>query len=292
MPDADELQAVPQTAKAGRTERRDRAEPGAADGAAVDAANAAPAARGKRIREVPAVRRATSILELLARSRGGLTLSKLARDLEIIPSTCLHILRELMAAHLVAFEPKGKTYRLGLGLLALSKGLRTHDAFIITAEQHIERFAQEHGISVSAQERDESDAVIVATATAGEGLEAPLGRRVALLSAAGGKLFAGHVDWTRAQMLEQFERVPWQNPPDLDDWLEDVEVARQRGYAIDSGTFRLGVTSIAASVPDRNGLVNRVISINVVTAQVDAQRLSALVRALKATATDIAEALP
>lgn len=247
--------------------------------------------RGTRIREVPAVRRAGQILGLLAGSQDGQTVSKLARDLDIIPSTCLHILRELMAAHLVAFEPNGKTYRLGLGLLTLAKGLRTQDAFILAAEQRLARFAQEHGVSVSAQERDENDAVVVAVVTAGEGLEAPLGKRVTLLSAAGGRLFAGHVDWTSSEMHKKFAQVPWQNPPNFDDWLEDVEIAKARGYAVDNGNFRLGVTSIAASVPNKDGVVRRTISINVVTAQVDAQRISAFVRALKATSAEISDTL-
>lgn len=248
--------------------------------------------RGTRIREVPAVRRAGQILGLLAGSQAGLTVTGLARELDIIPSTCLHILRELMAAHLVAFEPNGKTYRLGLGLLNLTKGLRMHDAFILAAEQRLARFAQETGLSVSAQERDGTEAVIVAAVTAGEGLEAPLGKRVALLSAAGGRLFAGHSDWTKSEMLKQFARVPWNNPPSFDDWLKEVEIAKARGYAIDNGNFRLGVTSVAASVPDKKGVVRRVISINVITAQVNTKRISAFVRALKATGEDISSVLP
>lgn len=248
-------------------------------------------ARGMRIREVPAVRRATLILDRLASSHGGMTVSALARDLDIIPSTCLHILRELVAAHLVAFEPNGKTYRLGLGLLRLTLGLRTQDAFILAAERHLVLFAREYGISVSAQERDGKDGVVVAVATAGEGLEAPLGKRVALLSAAGGRLFAGSVDWPRSELQKQFQRVPWQDAPAFANWLEEVEFARSHGYAVDEGQFRLGVTSVAAAVPDKDGTVRRAISINVVSAQLDAKRVSVLIGALRETAANIANML-
>lgn len=251
----------------------------------------AKAVRGTRIREVPAVRRAALILGRLATSQSGMTVSVLARDLDIIPSTCLHILRELAAAHLVAFEPNGKTYRLGLGLLSLTMGLRTQDAYILAAEQRLVRFAQENGISVSAQERDGKDAVVVSVVTAGEGFEAPLGKRVALFSAAGGRLFAGHVDWPRAEMQKQFSRVPWQEPPAFEEWLKEVELARSRGYAIDEGRFRLGVTSIAAGVPGKDGSVRRAISINVVSAQLDPKRVSVLVHALRVTAASIADML-
>jgi len=45
-----------------------------------------------RIREVPAVRRAAAILNLLANNTSGLNASHIARELGIVQSTCLHIL--------------------------------------------------------------------------------------------------------------------------------------------------------------------------------------------------------
>ena len=70
-------------------------------------------------REVPAVRRACGALWLLARHPQGLTLSRVARELEIIPSSCLHILRELGVGRLVTYDANTKLYRLGSGILSL-----------------------------------------------------------------------------------------------------------------------------------------------------------------------------
>lgn len=243
---------------------------------------------GVRVREVPAVRRATAILRHLARHAEGMTVSHVARDLDIIPSTCLHILRELMAAHLVAFEPNGKTYRLGLGLLLLAKELSRHDVFIQTAQPLLERFAHEYGVSTSAQQRDGEESVVVAAVTASEGLEAPLGLRVALLSSASGEVYAAHSSWTPAQLRSRFDRVRWQNPPSFDAWLKDVAQVRTQGYAIDPGHFRVGVTSIAVGVPSKDGSVWRMISLGIVSAQLDAKRTATLVKALRETAANIA----
>ena len=248
-------------------------------------------AKGLRIREVPAVRRATAILRHLSRHADGLTVSRLARDLDIIPSTCLHILRELMAARMVAFEPIGKTYRLGLGLLNLVRELVAHDPFIHSAQPRLLRFAHEHAVSVSAQQRDGEDVVIVAAVTATEGLEAPLGGRFPLLCAAGGRLFASSTGWSMSHLRRQFERVRWQKAPDFNVWVDEVAQAKSLGYAIDNGNFRLGVTSMAAGVPARDGSVWRTLSMNVVSAQLDARRIAAYVKALCAASADIAAGL-
>lgn len=249
------------------------------------------AAAGPRIRTVPAVKRAAAILKHLSRHADGLTVTRLASDLDIIPSTCLHILRELMAAHLVAFEANGKIYKLGFGILALAKELRFHEPFIHAAQPRLEAFAREHGVSVSAQQRDGEESVVLAAVTASEGLEAPLGIRVPVLSSASGQVFAANSGWTRAQMASRFARVRWQMKPDFETWLQHVDEARQRGYAIDDGNFRVGITAVSVAVAGRGPEVVRTISINVVSAQLDAKRASRLLNSLLRTASEVAAAL-
>lgn len=246
--------------------------------------------RAVRIRQVPAVRRAAAILHLLARHGQGLTVSQLARELDIIPSTCLHIMRELTAAHLVAFEPNGKLYRLGFEILSLASQLGRHDLFIQVAQPRLMQFARDYDVSVAAHQRDGDEVVVVAAMAASEGIASPLGARVPCLSAAAGRLYGSAPDWTDARLRAQFERVRWQNRPDFAAWLEEVESARGTGYAIDDGQFRLGVTSIAAGVPDSAGNILHTISVNVISAQLDPKRRDSFVDALRLMAEDIAKA--
>lgn len=246
--------------------------------------------RAVRIREVPAVRRAAGILQLLARHSDGLTVSAIARELKIVPSTCLHIMRELAAAHLVAFEPKGKLYRLGLEILGLANQLSRHDVFIQAAQPRLGQFARDFGVSASAQQLDGDEVVVVTAVVANEGLASPIGLRVPCLSAAAGQLYAATGNWNDSQLRAHFERVRWQNRPDFDAWMDNVRSAADHGYAIDEGLFRLGVTSIAAGIPDRNGHTLHTVSINVVSAQMDEKRRSNFIRALQLMSVEIANA--
>ena len=56
-----------------------------------------PASDSDRLRPVPAVSRAVSILRLLGRSAEPLGVKSIADQLGLVPSTCLHILRVLVA---------------------------------------------------------------------------------------------------------------------------------------------------------------------------------------------------
>ena len=271
-------------------ELKKRGRPPLPKSSAAPAAAETPVAREVRIRQVPAVRRAAAILHLLARHGEGLTVSRLARELEMIPSTCLHIMRELTAAHLVAFEPKGKVYRLGLEILSLASQLSSHDVFIQGAQPRLSQFAHDYGVSASAQQREGDEVVVVAAVVASEGLASPLGRRGPCLSAAAGRLYAASTGWTDAQLRAHFERVRWQNRPDFAAWMDEVRLAKETGYAIDEGQFRLGVTSIAAGIADRHGHVRHTISINVISAQMDDKRRSNFIHALKLMAAEITSA--
>jgi len=246
--------------------------------------------RAVRIREVPAVRRAAAILHLLARHGEGMNVSRLARELGMVPSTCLHIMRELAGAHLVSFEPQGKTYRLGMEVLSLANQLSSHDVFIQAAQPRLAQFARDYGVSASAHRREGDEIVVVAGVAASEGLVSPLGVRVPCLSAAAGRLYATDSGWSDAQLRSHFERVRWQNRPEFAVWLKEANGAQALGYAIDEGHFRLGVTSIAAGIPDRHGHVLHTISINVISAQMDQKRRRSFIDGLQLLARDIAGA--
>src|SRR5437879_210573 len=66
-------------------------------------------------RQVPAVTRAIAILRLLGKTEAPLGVNAIARALGLIPSTCPHILRVLVAEELVSFDAKTKLYNLDAG---------------------------------------------------------------------------------------------------------------------------------------------------------------------------------
>src|SRR5258708_38632456 len=79
-------------------------------------------------RAVPAVKRATAILRLLGARAEPLGVNAIARALGLVPSTCLHILRALVADGLVAVD-LGRLYRLDAGLAAIARRMLQQGRF-------------------------------------------------------------------------------------------------------------------------------------------------------------------
>ncbi len=241
-------------------------------------------------KSVPAVRRAAAILSLLAKQAVPMSLSHIARTVEILPSTCLHILRELAVSRLVTFDPGLKAYRLGPGLVELARAVMRQDSFAEFARPHLKEIAEKYNVTATATaliDADHMACVALAHPAVSMSLNVTLGGRVPSLSGAAGRCQAAFGGYTRAQLRSAFGRVRWQIPIRIEDWIEEVEQVRRQGYAEDNGIFTLGVTSIATPVFARDGSVRGAIGIGVITAQLEDKRKAKIITALKHAAQQI-----
>ena len=92
-------------------------------------------------RPVTAVSRAARILRYLGRSQEPLGVNRIARELDLIPSTALHILRTLAYEDLVVFEPNTKRYSLGIGILGIARDMLGSSGFVQAVQSHLEDIA-------------------------------------------------------------------------------------------------------------------------------------------------------
>jgi DNA-binding IclR family transcriptional regulator len=257
------------------------------------ASGAAPAGR-RRVRQVPAVTRAVAILRLLGRSEGPLGLNAIARTLELVPSTCLHILRVLAAEELVAFDPATKRYHLDAGLLTLARSALRGTGFAELAQLELDRLSRRHGVTaIGVQVVGLEHIVVVAISRSDHAvrLHVDIGSRFpALLSASGRCIaaFGGH-PWSALE--RHFRALRWDRPPALEAWRADVEATRADGYAVDEGDYLKGVTVIAAPVRAAAGTVSHVVVLVGVIEQVREIGVEALARELAAVADGLAHKL-
>lgn len=244
-----------------------------------------------RTRKVPAVRRAVAMLRHLGRHPDGLPLSRIARDLDVLPSTALHILRELVVARLVAYDADARRYRLGSGVLTLARQLTRHDPFVQAAQPVLRQLSNAFDVGASVQERDGEDMVVVAAASVLPGDRVSPGGRTPLFTSASGRLMAAFGGFDEAELRRGFARVRWQEPPELEAWLAELRAVRRAGHATDDGRFRRGITAIAAPVAGAEGGVRRAISITTISAQLDARTRRRITRAVQEAAATIERAL-
>jgi DNA-binding IclR family transcriptional regulator len=245
-------------------------------------------------KRVPAVRRAATILALLAKHDEPLSLSHIARAVEILPSTCLHILRELAVSRLVTFDSSQKAYRLGPGLVELARAVLRQNSFADLSRPYLQEIAETYDVTATASAMLDSEhmaCVALAHPAAAMSLNVTLGGRVPAFSGAAGRCQAAFGNYSRSELRNAFGKVRWQTPVRFEEWADQLQQVKTLGYAVDDGDFALGVTSIATPVLGAAGVVCGTIGIGVITAQLENKRREKIVAALKRAADDIGEQL-
>src|SRR5690349_19172681 len=103
-------------------------------------------ARAVATSKAPAISRAAAVLRLLGKSDGPLPLQAIARELGLVPSTCLYVLRALVAEEFVAFDADTKRYSLEAGVLTLARHWLRRNRFADLAQPALDRLS--HGFDV------------------------------------------------------------------------------------------------------------------------------------------------
>lgn len=216
----------------------------------------APTKDAPRIRQVPAVTRAIAILRLLGRSDEPLGVNQMARDLDLVPSTVLHILRVLTDEGLVSFDPQTKRYAIGMGILSIARSAIQRNSFTTIIQPRLDELAERFGVTSIATQTTDANHMIVVALTQLQlpfRLQVDLGSRFPALISATGRCFAAFNGVPEDELRDRFARLKWDNPPSFDTWMAEVEDTRKRGYGMDRGNYISGVTVIAVPFLDASG---------------------------------------
>lgn len=238
-------------------------------------------------KSVPAVRRAASILWLLAQRHEPVNLSQIARETDTLPSTALHILRELAAARLIAIDPQQKLYSLGPGLLDIARAIARRSDFAEISRPLLQDIARRFGVTATATaglDADHNACVASVSPDHTMSLNVTVGGRVPTLAGAAGRCIAAFSNTPKSELRKRFERIRWQQPLDFDAWLAQVLHVRTAGFAEDAGWFARGITTLAAPVFNPDGSVTRAIGIASISAALDAGIRSEIATAIKEAA--------
>ncbi|WP_428492131.1 IclR family transcriptional regulator [Rhodopila sp.] len=236
---------------------------GAATGGA---ATGGAAARASRVRQVPALSRGIAILRLLGRGDTALGVHEIARSLDLVPSTCLHILRVLVAERLLAVEPLTKKYRVGAGLAVLARSALRHHTFPAAAQPDLDQLSRMYGATAIAVEASGLEHMVVVALSRTDSplrVHVDIGSRFPALISATGRCIAAFGSHKWSEIKPRFAKLRWDMPPSLAQWRSEVRAAQVAGYAVDEGRYIRGVSIIAAPVRMQNGSINALVVVGV-----------------------------
>jgi DNA-binding IclR family transcriptional regulator len=201
--------------------------------------------------KAPAISRAAAILRLLGKSDTPMGLQAIARALGLVPSTCLYVLRALVAEEFVAFDPDTKRYSLEAGVLTLARHWLRRNQFTDLAQPALDRISQAFDVTMLGVNIVGLDHIIVvAVAQSGNNfqLSAQIGSRFPALISATGRCIAAYGDYSDEELDARFKTLRWDEPPTLKEWKAQVSETRVKGFAVDAGNYISGVTVVAAPV--------------------------------------------
>jgi len=234
-----------------------------------------------RTPSVPAVERALALLELIAGSRSGLTLSQLVQASDL-PKSSLHcLLLTLERCGYLQRNERTSRYMFGSKLFSLANaslgGLRVREQ----AMALIVALAQRTGLTVHLGILDQADAVLVAKYDPPNSpqLATWLDKRMEVHCTGLGKVL---IAYQPDEVVDQIARVrgfPRHNENTITSvrrLKEDLLKTRRRGYAIDDEEDEIGLRCLGAPVFDDSGSVVAAVSIAGSVNQVNSDATAAL----------------
>lgn len=233
---------------------------------------------------VGAVANAITILRSLAKSREPKGATHIARNTGINVSTCFNILRTLEAEDIVTFNPANKSYSISLGVMEIAIAASVVGGDLDAVRPVMHQIAMNHGVTVSAWQAVRSERMIlIASSLAPNSIRVQMavGQRLPYLIGSVGRCFAANSGMELEEIRKLFYEIRWQKPIEFDEYMRQVEIARQNGYAIDDGNFRVGIVTVGLPVLDDVGRPVLGVTATVLKGQFDESRLPELVDDLR-----------
>jgi IclR family acetate operon transcriptional repressor len=238
---------------------------------------------------VQSVVRALSILDALAESEAGLTLSTLARRVALPPSSAHRLLTTLQREHFVRFELESKSWFVGVRAFTVGNAFLQSRDVVTLARPYMRRLMEESNETVNLYMLIGSDPVCKAQVQSRilmRSISKPGGTLQVHRSAAGKAMLSRSSRREVAEIVEHhgMARATANTIVSLERLVEDLARTRTRGFAIDDEEFTPGLRCVAAPIVDENGVSQAALSVAGPSERMLDTRLAELGKAIGAAA--------
>jgi DNA-binding IclR family transcriptional regulator len=230
---------------------------------------------------LPAVDRALSLFELLAKSQTGLTLSEVSRKLGIPKSTAHYLIHTLATRGYIQHGSDGRHISLGLRLSDLADLNRARSHLVSVITPFLREAAQRLNLTAIGTVLLGAEGVIIGKCGCPNdpGGGAWVGRHIDVHCTAQGKVLIAYLPENR--LIELFRgRDPAQfTSKTISNFAAlraHLAVVREQGFATNNEEHVLGIRAVAAPVIDRSGSVVLAIAVRGSTREIPGYRIEQL----------------
>jgi DNA-binding IclR family transcriptional regulator len=234
-----------------------------------------------RTQSVPALERGLRILECLAESQHGLTLSQITRAMQLPKSTVHCILLTFERSNYIQRDESSGRYRLGLGLFRLANVALPALWIREQAAQVLHSLMERTRLTVHMAALDYEELVLIARVSP-PGSAAPaswVGKRMDFHCTALGKAVLSCLEESEIERLIRKHGMLRHNDntiASLRRLLLDLEQSRRRGYAVDDEEEEIGVRCLGAPILGPDGRVEAAVSVVGTTNSIDSEAAPSL----------------
>lgn len=223
------------------------------------------------------VGRVLDVLEALARAGEG-HVGEIADRLGVHKSTASRLLAELDRRGYVVQQGERGPYRLGVSVLRLAGAARSSLDLTQASRQVTEALADEVGETVNLAVRDEARAVNITASSAGAGiaLRTFVGQTSPAHATSSGKALLAGLDESELVSLlpVRLERFTARTITERQTLVDELSLARERGWASAHDELEEGLSAVAAPVRDHTQQVVAALSISGPTFRMPAERVT------------------
>jgi DNA-binding IclR family transcriptional regulator len=214
--------------------------------------------------QAPAISRAVAVLRLLGSRDEPLGVNSIARELGIAPSSCLYVLRALLAEELVSFDSDTKRYSQEVGVLTLARQWLRRDRFTELAQPAMDQISRDFRVTVAGMHIVGLQHIVAVAASQSRSsvqLSIQIGSRFPALISATGRCVAAFGGYSESELATRFQGLRWDQPLTFDRWMAEVAQTRAQGYAVDDGNYMSGLTVLGAPVWTRGKLSHALVAV-------------------------------
>lgn len=246
--------------------------------------------------KVQSLTRALTLLELLAASEPGLSLTEIGRALELAPSTVHRLLNSMRQMGFVDCDDEQGIWSVGINAFIVGNAYLKKRDFVVQARPFMKRLVAETGETSNMAILEGDHIVFVSQIECSEVMRmvVQVGSRGPVHAAGVGKsLLSTLPEPYVRQMIERVGmlRLTDKTITTIDDLLKELALIRQRGYSMDDEEQSRGLRCIAANIYDQYGDAIAAVSISGPSVRVREDRVDDLAKTVMSVADDITRAI-
>jgi IclR family acetate operon transcriptional repressor len=246
----------------------------------------------ERSDQVKSLVRALTLLNRLASTDEGASLSEVAQQVGLSPSTAHRLLTTLEQERYVHFDPERRLWSVGM------QAFMTGNAFLRTrsltgaARPHMRALMEESAETVNLAVEDQYEAVYLAQVESRQMMRAFArpGGRVPLHCSSVGKAMLSAMPEAAVSKILQRRGLPRLTVKTIGNTValrEDLLRTRERGYALDDEEHAVGLRCIASAIFDEQSEPIAAISVSGPMVRISDERVPLLGDAVRKKAADI-----